>query len=234
MENDDDNSCVSDVYFDEDLAIDIPIGLAEAGASLPAPDEVRFKINSPKKGWTKRFWIVVMGVVCTTGIIVGVSVGVRNGNPSEEAGVSNGSANKTRADVPAEPTLELVPSQDKLEQVIAYLVNEGVSSRVDLKRSGSPQSLAAKWIATEDELNLSVPEDNSSTQTGYMYVSRYILRLLWHALEGPEWKDQLGDLSNNTHICEWNMVVNIGGLTYPRGLYCFRDNLLPGVLFLGK
>jgi hypothetical protein len=123
-----------------------------------------------------------------------------------------------------------------VSQVINYLVKEGISHRADLEKAGSPQSYAADWIANEDDMNLAVP-DSDSTALGYDFVTRYVLSVIWFGMGGSSWMFQYGFNSKNHH-CFWNTAVPVqtsSGIDFqPGGVYCENGGARIAAIHLGK
>lgn len=224
-------AAVADVSFDSvDSAqepvdgelSDVPIDFADHGASLPSAEELRHSLG-PTGGKRCRCGgsrPLLWAVAAALAVIVLISIG---------AGVSR----SNKGDAARAPP----PRQSTVPQVVSYLAATGVSSQSDLKRGGSPQSLAVNWLANLDGKNLEVPKDgDGSTDEGYKYVTRYVLALLWYALEGSDWLNQFGFLSQND-MCYWNSpipVTSASGVEFvPGGVYCERESLNVAAIHLG-
>ncbi|GKZ00691.1 hypothetical protein MPSEU_001021200 [Mayamaea pseudoterrestris] len=201
-----DSNDMGDEPFDEEMS-DVPIDTADHGSSLPSPEELRHSLPQHRKGKFKYFCIAIVVALV---VIACISLG---------AGVSN---KKQQAKVNEPP-----PRQASLSQVIKYIAATGVSSKEDLQLGGSPQSLAANWIANIDGMNMALPSDkDGSSSEGYKYITRYVSGLLWYALNGADWKNQYGFLSQND-ICFWNAplpVMTTTGVDFQaNGIYCDRE-----------
>jgi hypothetical protein len=57
-----------------------------------------------------------------------------------------------------------------VEEVVSYMAEYGVSYLNDLRAVGSPQNLAANWMAETDGANLEIPTVGTSTLNGYKYM----------------------------------------------------------------
>lgn len=206
-----------DLEADEVLT-EVPIGLSrEAGASLPTPEEVRMTVNPPrarKECSPKVLWMIA-GLMIVVVLIIGVAVGVSNARNSGPA-----------------------PRRATYEDVIDYLQASGVSTLNALNKTGTAQNAAAVWLAEEDGRNLAVPTVDVDSHDGYHYVSRYVLAMLWHELDGENWAFQTGWLSASDH-CFWNDRLPIrlpsGAIgIVPAGSYCDTDTSQLVSLYLGK
>lgn len=156
---------------------------AETG-QLPSVEEAR--INSSRgldeaqiRTRRKRLVLGLVGLVLVLALAIGLSVGL-----------------------PSSVDHESVPSEERLESVMNFLVNQGVSDRSDLETPGTPQQLAATFIAKSDADAYPVPTLLSS-RDGIPFVQRYVLAVFFHALGGNDWEDQLGFLGHQ-NVCKWN------------------------------
>ena len=110
----------------------------------------------------------------------------------------------------------------RLQEVISYISEQNISTRQDLTTAGTPQNLAAIWIATIDE-RYYVPVQQGKGEEGEgfahrTFVDRYVLTVLYYSLGGGGhiWKDDFGFLSKY-HICDWGKTFTTSNgkqLTY--------------------
>jgi len=89
------------------------------------------------------------------------------------------------------------------EAVVDYLVQQGVSSMEDLTKNGSPQSKAAHFLAEQDKANLPIPSAEISDEAGYLYVTRYVMAVIYYATNGSRWKSKVNFMSGKP-VCKWN------------------------------
>jgi Leucine-rich repeat (LRR) protein len=90
--------------------------------------------------------------------------------------------------------------QRKYNYFVNFLSQSGISSLHHLTTEGTAQHEAVWWLAREDQaLPTAVPQDQLSD---YRFVQRYVLAVLYFALNGPEWKDQANFLTPQ-HECAW-------------------------------
>ena len=82
--------------------------------------------------------------------------------------------------------------------VLDFLVENEISTSFDLENIESPQYHAAKWIADYDGMKLGIPQYGEHIA----FVERYVMAVLFYALDGQHWKHNLNFLSPN-HICTW-------------------------------
>ena len=132
-----------------------------------------------------------------------------------------------------------------LEEVVTYLSN-GVSDESVLRRSGSPQNKAARWLATEDGAAISLPKQgferrrelhqHTDNSDAYMYVFRYVMAVSYFALNGPNWTFD-HNFMNDGPVCSWNdFSIGISGedvVSELGGVLCDEETHLPIALDLG-
>ncbi|GKY93339.1 hypothetical protein MPSEU_000301500 [Mayamaea pseudoterrestris] len=158
---------------------------------------------------------IVVLLVCI-GVGVGVGVGLTRGNDKQKQVA-------VQESTPQNNTSSLRPS---LSQVIDFLAATGVSSKEDLQQGGTPQSLAANWMANLDGMNYTLPTvTNQTSAKTYQYMTRYVLAVLWYAMDGINWMNQFGFLSV-TDFCYWNAPIPVttetGVVFQAGGIYCDR------------
>ena len=98
---------------------------------------------------------------------------------------------------------------------------------------GTPQYLAAQWIAHGDPLNMPVP-----LLKDVQYSERYIMAVLFFAFGGTEWTHQYNFLSGD-HICTWFQEFTLqDGSSVLYGIHRCRegdnDELYPHSVFMRK
>lgn len=208
---------------------DIPVHTsASSGASLPSPEDARFDASKPSKdvspdGRQRRFcnkWMIgVTFVLVVVAIILGIALGVTQNAVAQSSTPALPTTPSNDGGTPPTPP---VPRKASLDAVINYLNEAGVSSVTDMTKNGTPQNAAAVWLADTDPLNLGIPEDGPS-DGGYMYVVRYVLAVVYHSMNGTQWKNQFKFLTGRD-VCTWNDIVEVtrNGVkdTEPGGVYC--------------
>eukprot|EP00957_Ditylum_brightwellii_P027248 2060156-Ditylum_brightwellii.AAC.1 len=70
-----------------------------------------------------------------------------------------------------------------------------------LADENSTQSLAIKWLANEDPLQLDIPM-SADTEDAKTFMNRYIMAVLYFSTNGEKWNDQFNFLTEKT-TCEW-------------------------------
>lgn len=95
------------------------------------------------------------------------------------------------------PETQPEPEDSRYTQIREVL--KSVSDGSDLATQGSPQYLAASWIAHEDSLQVSPSQPEN-------LIQRYVLALMYFTLgKNNEWQKNLGFLSGKDE-CTWNIA----------------------------
>lgn len=203
MNNNDDAATVAASDMSE-----IPLDRIEAGASLPAPEEVRMSASS-RPGSSSRHRtlnsILCFAVVLILVIICFIVFTDREGLGSSKS--SNSDARKF-----------------SYESLVDYLVENGISSQemfYNASRS-TPQAMAARWLADEDPRNLALPTEGVQIKSGYHFVTRYVLATMFYAMAGPTWRQKFDFLSFED-VCGWRGIggyIISTGQPVPAGALC--------------
>jgi hypothetical protein len=83
---------------------------------------------------------------------------------------------------------------------------------------GSSHGEAFNWLANEDPAFLDFETTPSRT-----ILERYVIATLYYSLNGPDWEEQLGFLSEES-VCKWN-ITNAAGTT-TKGVACNEDKFV--------
>lgn len=146
--------------------------------SLPTPEEA---INlAAFKGLPyrhKRNVCLFVTTVLALTAIIGFSAGIAVSNRNR----ATNAASMQSGPVAGQPSS--AESMDRLQDVKDFL--SSFSSRTDLDTNGSPQFLAAQWIAVDDKQQLPVPA--STTQDAIQFVQRYVMAVFYYSLDGANW-----------------------------------------------
>jgi hypothetical protein len=135
---------------------------------------------------------------------------------------------------------------ERMENTLAFLMNQQISTARDLYDETSPQYRAAYWISQVDAEQVPIPpsyahhdsmmdDSNSSSSNNnsvaknenlsggnpFNFVQRYVLAVLYYALNGEKWTKNL-HFTSDLHECSWfEPVLNKGdGDTYAMGVTC--------------
>jgi len=173
--------------------------------SLPSPDEIGGgRGRNARARVKKQFYLSVGALVLVVIAIIGLSWGIMRSNSSS--------------------------GSERMRQTIKLL--ERVSSAKSLLEDGSPQNMAAKWIADLDELEVDLPTDVYADDA-YPFIQRYALATIYFATGGPQWSLQLGFLSKREE-CEWWTLFNTEEGPFQVGVTCDEDRKVERLLIPGN
>lgn len=124
---------------------------------------------------------------------------------------------------------EIVPVKaiQRLDNVHAYLVTHEISkSMLFAQPADTPESKAAQWLAWADEARIEIPSVNTTTTEAYPFLARYIMAVLYYAMNGPRWRLQFDFLSSKD-VCEWRgTVLTDSAETVHLGVRCDPDGAI--------
>jgi hypothetical protein len=153
--------------------------------------------NGKKKN--RYLWTLLIVIPLIVLLVIVPAVVVSNNNKEEKA-----------AAVGPPPTYE---------ELVAFLVENQISSQAAFLDPSSPQALAANWLATQDGARLPLPEPDFTIYKSYMYMFRYVMAVNYYALGGPDWKRKHGFLTD-ADVCEWNERIVVGNEVPLLGVRC--------------
>ncbi|KAG7349626.1 RHS repeat-associated core domain containing protein [Nitzschia inconspicua] len=114
----------------------------------------------------------------------------------------------------------------RLEATITFLFEKEISTARALYDESSPQYQAARWLAMEDPEQLAVPFTDNNPEGGlrntipFRFIQRYVLAVLYYALQGDDWV-QPHKFVSDAHECSWfESIVQGDGVTYAMGVTC--------------
>jgi hypothetical protein len=124
---------------------------------------------------------------------------------------------------------------ERMLQAIDMLTNKGISDRAAISLEGTPQYLAALWMADRDPLQYAIPNTEVELGDSYYFVQRYVLVLLFHATGGnATWNNNLDFLSQH-HECSWYHSKKFtDGEVYAMGASCRGEDLQVSDLLIRK
>ena len=178
----------SDPYFviGETGDEESPVDLRGAGMSLPDPEELKTD-RGVNDGCFKMWVWIVVAFVFFLSLTVGLAVGLSNNK--EPSGTTES------AFVP-------VSREEVRAAMESYVVDNGVTSASDLSSSTSPQSKALDFLANEDPLQLNAPLTDLSEDEGYMFITRYVMAVVYGALNGENWDSDML-FKSKFDTCNW-------------------------------
>jgi hypothetical protein len=237
---------------------------SEVYASFPSAEDVRtstFLDKGSGNGKGKKYLKVAIAVGVLIAILIGVIVGVSSSGGGSKGGSSQSQDTTFGGTLPSGPFEETIveggttgansdtsqqgstgttnpnPNNGRkstFEGVFAYMINSGVSDSTILASFGTPQFRAGTWLAEQDGANMAIPTTGITSLSGYKYVTRYVMAVLFFATDGINWDNPL-DFMTEKDVCDWNASFTNDGKNYFRkGIVCEpQANLISGLL-LGK
>ena len=191
--------------------------------SLPSPEDVRSSIVSERGfggkvggGKVNMKWVWIGGTLALLLLVVLIPAVALTRDRS--SGSSSTTQERTQG----------------VEEVIQYLVDQGVSPAQVFEDQDSPQLQAATWLAVEDPANLDVPSNPITSTIGYKYMFRYIMTLNYYAMGGENWYDDMNFLTGND-ICEWHSD-KMDPMDHQLGVICTgsHGDPVPGAVYFSK
>eukprot|EP00977_Amphora_coffeiformis_P017048 scaffold5478_cov161-Amphora_coffeaeformis.AAC.2 len=112
----------------------------------------------------------------------------------------------------------------RLDNIQAYLVTHEISSSALFTQpADTPESKAVQWLAWADEARIDIPSVNTTTAEAYPFLARYIMAVLYYAMNGPKWRLRFDFLSSK-NVCEWRgTVLTDSGDMVRLGVHCDAD-----------
>lgn len=202
---------------------EVPIDSPEVAASLPPPDQFvrdpRGSVRSsssdiPTKN-RRYLWFALAGTALIA-IILGLSIGLTS--QSGQSGAAGASSRGSSSGVEE-------ARKATADAAIEYFVNNNVSLAGDFRNPSSPQAKAIAWLTKVDGRNLPVPGHPISAPVGYYFLSRFVLAVLYFALDGENWTLNPYWLSGDDFCSGWNIALrgqSASGDVFliPLGAYC--------------
>lgn len=215
----------------------------ESGSQLPNVEEYKAQngaIVKTDRSWGSRKWCLIISVsIVLAAICTGIALAVVEGKSPQPAYTStSGSSNRIPADGDGKSVNDPYASEyrTRVFDVAEFVIQKQWSTRSATESPGTPQWEAIEWIADYDQLKL--PIDDSLD-----FKQRYVLALLYFALDGANWKYKLDFLSQE-NVCDWFKVWpaadNIGSSVGVQvGISCFNnqavsDIFLPAIGLKGE
>ena len=147
--------------------------------------------TTPGKRKQILFGILLM-IVVVAALVVGLNIGLsgnndNNGNETRDNPLTTVAPTGSPT---ASPTVSSAPTAEpnRFPEVVDFLVQQGISSEIDVKTEGTPQNLAAHWIADGDVHLASFGDDNYQVgvvNRAYQFVTRYSLAVFFFSTNGP-------------------------------------------------
>jgi len=193
----------------------------DVGASLPSAEEIRSTIVAPPNSNTfelagltlkKWQWYAMAGGLALV-MIIGLSVGLSGGSSSSPS-IDDASASATTPLGYAG-----VGDVERYRGVVEFL-GDFISSKSQLETRGTPQNLAANWMAGLDKDQFTIPYDSMTTDGNYYFIQRYVMVVFYYALGGQNWQYSSRFLTS-AQTCDWNRGFDLDNEEeYRFGVHC--------------
>jgi hypothetical protein len=175
------------------------IGGGSSAAAAAAAATIGSVFNNRHSGKHKRRMLAIVAV-CTVSVALAVGFTVafrdnRRGSGGTAPGLTLGTGGSTY-------TREV----SRLGTVQDFLAAK-LSDANDLRSPQTAQYQAALWVADHDAADVALPADPADYNGSYLFVQRYVMAVLYYALDGPNWTNQMNFLSE-TDVCEWGFQMN--------------------------
>lgn len=179
---------------------------------LPSVEEVKASqsyLNSAhfvqKAHRNKLYLMIAAAAFAAMALSVGITIGIFK------------SSNKEQPIVQIDMNAEM---GDRVESIVQFLFESGISSLPDMRTQSSPQYRAILFMAAGDGFHSNMKDGNLIERA--RFVERYILALLYYQMGGDQWTNRYDWLSTKNH-CEWHKKAS-GTVT--RGVSCNDDKLV--------
>jgi hypothetical protein len=198
----------------------------ENGHSMPSLEQVRAEgamhgTYNRYSGKQKRTALVIGLTVLLVALVTGVTVSqVRHKSTvkSSSAAAANDSNSAGTDDTADGDDNARDDDEDGLDiprlQAVQDFLSVKITPVAKFKDITSPQYLASKWIADQDDFDMEIPDDPENVDDSYDFVQRYVMAVIYYALGGDEWQDDYGFLSPSP-VCDWNEAAPVD--TIPDG-----------------
>jgi hypothetical protein len=235
---------------------DIPLDNAEAGVSLPAPEEVgggssRRQMEPPSEASESVSEIPLDRAETGASLPTPEELQGRSSNNRRRrpfcslwfaaafffvvvlavVGVGVGVSRNNSSSSEEPPSTE---RKFSVEQLAVYLDQNGVTDTADILNDfGSPQSKAAFWLAETDARNVNLPSVSVDEPEGYGFLTRYVLATVYYATAGDNWLFDFKFLSQDD-VCDWRGArLSNDGQVIPFGSLCRQSTEQIYALYLG-
>lgn len=105
-------------------------------------------------------------------------------------------------------------SSQRTEDVVKFLSN--FSDPDALQNEDSPQYRAARFLADESPVSLTIPAEGEDSSR---FLQRYALAVFYYATGGDDWENSWNFLSNENE-CDWKERIKKNDMTIPFGIKC--------------
>jgi hypothetical protein len=195
---------------------DVPMSSPEVGASVPSPEGMRTAENQSRRSRRSCYKFLGLGLLVFAIPLSLLIVWAVNAGGETDVNVGG--------ETDDEPL-------SRVEEVITFLAQEGISNLTALQQSGTPQNIAATFMVEQDEADLALPTDDATAVDRYKYITRYVMAVLYVSMGGYIWDSQLG-FTRSKDVCDWNARSTDGSIR--KGVFCDDTSGLIYAILLGE
>ena len=153
--------------------------------------------------WYKRKVAIILMIAVALAVIVGVAVGVTLSQKNDDGGAPPNNGGDGALSSPPTPS-PIVLDPIKVQAVQQHIIDTEISDEEALSNQQSPQYQAYMWLVTMD--TLTEFSDNMNSQQVAIMTTRYILAVVYYALEGGDWHSAVGWLHSGLSHCDWEYI----------------------------
>lgn len=120
---------------------------------------------------------------------------------------------------------------ESFTSVVDYLREHEISDHNLLVQEGTYQNQAVQFMAHLDPHSMKIPKESPASKEGYVFMQRYVMALMYHQMNGKQWKYNLNFLvAENT--CDWfSWIVKAKSAT-PMGVRCSDNGLVEAIVMI--
>jgi len=127
--------------------------------------------------------------------------------------------------IPTAPAVAPIETQ-RFDMISDYLVTNNV-----LRANSIPsesQNLALTWMAEEDSMQLAVPGNAIDSDSGYEFIQRFVMAVIYFDLDGEKWKYDM-NFMKETDVCGWYRILLSRRGATKIGVDCGENSKIHGV-----
>ena len=194
------------------------IEAGDVGISLPDVEELKTDNATSRKRFSKKVKLIGIATVVALVLIIGLSAGL-SGKKSNSNSSSNAAAPADDVSMDSEEVESTIGAVVRYEEALHFIENLQLSTPAQLADATTPQHMALSWIANKDKMKMDIP-NGVTAPNSHEFVQRYILAVMYYALDGSNWVFDCSFLSSKSE-CEWNNGINADGThQYKFGASC--------------
>lgn len=199
------------------MEVEQPLPSVAEITGRPEGDETHHRRSNPLVS------VLVLLVVVLFSLTIGLAIGLKGEEDSKIAAIQ---------EIEKEEEMKAaVDTFERYEEIVRFLSESDVSDLAALQSDGSPQQLAATFMAMLDPLFLPIPHSHV-VREGYQFVTRYVLMVLYFATEGDQWTKQR-HFKSDLPCCQWwelNLDDNTRRLYEYTGVICNANGVITSLL----